>query len=291
MQTAKLYLALALAFALGTRPAMAERSRSEPQQPVEQSRQSVVQHAVKHRVQMELLPTYHIAVPVRVNGKGPYRMIFDLGAPVNLVSGRVALAAGLISEEVARMPTLFGIRGQATLKSFQVGGVVAKNVPVMIVDHPAIERARPVLGQIDGIVGQSFFGRYRITFDYANRYIEFEPTGHEPRDVMMQMLDRLFGPRRPRPIGSSTLWGIAVVDRGDARRPGVLVAKLWPQSPAAVAGLREGDTILEIDGHWTDSVSDAVEAATEAEPGKPVPVLIERDGKQITIHVTPEQGL
>src|SRR5262245_51948813 len=38
----------------------------------------------------ELLKSRHLAIQVRINGHGPYRMIFDTGSPVVLISSRVA---------------------------------------------------------------------------------------------------------------------------------------------------------------------------------------------------------
>src|SRR5262245_39164890 len=73
------------------------------------------------RVEFELLRSLHIAVPVKINDAGPYRLIFDLGAPMNLVSGRFAAEAGLISKESAERPAFFGMRGEKVAKKLQVG--------------------------------------------------------------------------------------------------------------------------------------------------------------------------
>src|SRR3954462_10396498 len=43
----------------------------------------------------------HLAVQAKVNGKGPYRLIFDTGAPVILLSARVGKEAGLTGERPA----------------------------------------------------------------------------------------------------------------------------------------------------------------------------------------------
>src|SRR5262249_457786 len=41
-------------------------------------------------VPFELLKTQHMVVEAKINGKGPYRLIFDTGAPVNLLNNKVA---------------------------------------------------------------------------------------------------------------------------------------------------------------------------------------------------------
>ncbi len=59
-----------------------------------------------------------------------------------------------------------------------------------------------------------------------------------------------------------------------------------PEAPALAAGIRPDDLLVSIDGHdirtWAD-VTTAVRAAGDRE----VPVVVERDGKQITLRATP----
>ncbi|WP_107469852.1 M50 family metallopeptidase [Streptomyces mangrovisoli] len=56
-----------------------------------------------------------------------------------------------------------------------------------------------------------------------------------------------------------------------------------PASPAAAAGLKAGDKIVSFDGVKTDDwdkLSDLIRAV----PGKQVPIVVERDGRQLTLH-------
>ena len=59
-------------------------------------------------VPMEVLQSKHIAVQIKVNGKGPFRVIFDTGSPVTLLSNRIAQEAELLSKEQAKAPALLG---------------------------------------------------------------------------------------------------------------------------------------------------------------------------------------
>jgi membrane-associated protease RseP (regulator of RpoE activity) len=59
-----------------------------------------------------------------------------------------------------------------------------------------------------------------------------------------------------------------------------------PASPAATAGIRPGDKLVSLDGKqitdW-DQVSELIKSV----PGQTVPLVVDRNGKQVTLHVTP----
>ncbi|MGA5053474.1 M50 family metallopeptidase [Streptomyces cellulosae] len=58
-----------------------------------------------------------------------------------------------------------------------------------------------------------------------------------------------------------------------------------PQSPAAAAGMKANDKIVAFDGVRTDDwgkLSDLIRDSA----GKSVPIVVERDGKQVTLHAT-----
>ncbi|CAL9406802.1 Zinc metalloprotease Rip1 [Streptomyces sp. enrichment culture] len=59
--------------------------------------------------------------------------------------------------------------------------------------------------------------------------------------------------------------------------------KTDPASPAAAAGLRARDEIVSFDGVRTDTW-DELSDLIRANPGKEVPIVVERDGRQVTLH-------
>src|SRR5262245_53996365 len=70
-------------------------------------------------VPSELLKTGHMTVKVKVNGKGPYTLIFDTGAPITLVNNKVAKDAGLL-KDIQRPPfSLFGSMGEVKVKDLE----------------------------------------------------------------------------------------------------------------------------------------------------------------------------
>ncbi|GAA1016945.1 zinc metalloprotease [Streptomyces sp. F-3] len=59
--------------------------------------------------------------------------------------------------------------------------------------------------------------------------------------------------------------------------------KTDPLSPAAAAGLKAGDTIVSFNGVRTDNW-DQLSNLIRANPGKEVPIVVERDGRDVTLH-------
>jgi hypothetical protein len=68
--------------------------------------------------------------------------------------------------------------------------------------------------------------------------------------------------------------------------PGVKVSGLVPDSPAAKAGIKEGDTLLKIDGKPVANLQGFSDVLRTLAPGQTVQVVISRDGKDQTVAVT-----
>ena len=66
---------------------------------------------------------------------------------------------------------------------------------------------------------------------------------------------------------------------------GATVAEVVPGSPAAKAGLKEGDVITELDGERIAGTEDLIAAIAAAQPGDTVKLEIERDSKSSEISV------
>jgi S1-C subfamily serine protease len=66
---------------------------------------------------------------------------------------------------------------------------------------------------------------------------------------------------------------------------GATVAEVVPGSPAAKAGLVEGDVITELDGEKIAGTEELIAAIAAAQPGDTVKLEIERDSKSSEISV------
>src|SRR5262249_10586033 len=140
-------------------------------------------------VPFDLLKTKHIVVNAKVNGKGPYRLIFDTGAPISLINNKVARESGMIAKNAPKpIFPLFGSMGPARIKDLEVGDLKARDVNAVVMDHPTLEAISKVLGPIEGIVGFPFFARYTMTIDYQAKEMTFIPNGYDPPDAMEAMM-------------------------------------------------------------------------------------------------------
>jgi hypothetical protein len=246
-------------------------------------------------VPFELLGSKHIAVKVMINGKGPYRLIFDTGAPFILINNKTARDSGMLKDARKPLFTIFNAMGPAKIKMFDLGGVKVQDTQAAVMDHPTVELISKALGPIEGLVGFPFFARYRMTIDYQAKTMILAPSGFAVNDADFDptMLGQkmLEGRGGRRVLAPGAQWGfVPHKDKGD-EADGVVVKEVFAGSAAAAAGLRAGDRLLTLDGRWTDSVLDAFDAARHVKPGRAVALRIQREGKEMTLTASPRDGL
>ena len=246
-------------------------------------------------VPFELLRSGHMAIQVKVNGKGPYRLIFDTGAPVTLLNNKVAKEAGLLKGVATPAFALFGAMGDVKVRSLEVGGLTARDTSAIVMDHPVVGLMAKKLGPLDGIVGFPFFARYKVTLDYKARTLTFAPGTYKPGDPLKSLESELMkmvmgGPAPPKVLAAAGQWGLRA-EKGDKDEAGVTVREVLAGGAAAAAGLKAGDRLLSIDGRWTDSLPDLYAAAGHVKPGTEAVVRVKRDGKEIELKVKPLTGL
>lgn len=240
----------------------------------------------------ELVASNHIVVQARINDKGPFRLIFDSGAPVSLLSNKAAEESGAVAKDAPKS-FLMGMRGEGTIKALEVGDLKAKDIPVIVLDHPTLKALGGFLGRpLDGIIGFTFFARYRTTIDYQAKLMTLEPVDFAVRDILKDLPERLAGPKiaKRRVLAPGGLWGLTLGDPVDSGT-GVAIKTVRPGSPAEVAGLKVGDVLTTLDGRWTSNAADVYVAATGATPGQAVEVVVLRDGKELKLPVKPVSGI
>jgi len=243
----------------------------------------------------EMTGSDHFYVEVKLNGKGPYRLIFDLGAPVTLISVKSARESEALSRDRKKSRGPTGVEGM--VKEMHFGDSVARDIPVMVFDHPAITTMSKFLGkQFDGILGYTFFARYRTTSDYQKKRLWFEPVRETTDNIGSALSDRMLNPMAKLPtkvvIPRASAIGITVETQpAAADKPGppvCRVAQVAADSPAQAAGLKAGDVIVSLGAYWLFSPADLAAALSSVDPGEPLKAIVVRDGHTLEIAVRPQ---
>jgi hypothetical protein len=247
-------------------------------------------------VPFDTIKTQHMIVKVKINGHGPYTLIFDTGAPDSLVNNKLAKDAEIFPKKAKGGGlSLFGARGQFKIKTLEAGDLKAENLSVMVVDHPTVTAISNVVGPIDGIIGFTFFARYKMTIDYQKKEMTFTPNDYTPPDTMAAIMKMLMASKaereRPKVLAPGGLFGFQVAKEADDEDAGVTIKEVLADSPAAAAGLKVGDRLLTLDRRWTDTVGDCYYAASRVRAGETVPATVRRDGKEFTLKIKANAGL
>jgi membrane-associated protease RseP (regulator of RpoE activity) len=81
---------------------------------------------------------------------------------------------------------------------------------------------------------------------------------------------------------------VALIGRGLPDTLEAEVSRVLPDSPAAAAGIRDGDNIIAIDGQRLDVDRDIAEALRDR-VGQPTTIVVERDGGTATVTAVPKE--
>ncbi len=93
-------------------------------------------------------------------------------------------------------------------------------------------------------------------------------------------------PSASRPTGKGpTLGVVPEYAEGDK---GLTVSQVIPNRPAAKAGLKDGDVIVELAGREIRNITVYTAVLQTLVPGREVPVVVLRGGKRLTLKVTPQ---
>ena len=71
------------------------------------------------------------------------------------------------------------------------------------------------------------------------------------------------------------------------RAQGVGVTSVATDSPAARAGVRPGDLLVELDGRPVTGIGDLQRLLAADQIGRPSPVTLVREGRVLTVEITP----
>jgi hypothetical protein len=251
------------------------------------------------RVPYQLTDTKHILVRARINGKGPFHFIIDTGAPTLFVSTESAKKHGLEAGkegwsefdklEIEGGPVLEGVKARVETP-FQVSGMNAMGLPGI---------------RLDGMLGYTVLAHYRIELDLTKPHmvwtrIPWQPpapqgiseNGQAPAEIAvmgnMAKFLQMFIQKRPAPVFvQRRMLGVELSDSGT----GVSILRVLPESPAALAGMKEGDKITHFQEKPVTSLADLHALAAEHAAKEELTIQVDRGGKEQILSVKTGRGL
>lgn len=277
----------ALAICCGLVPALTLANDPKPAEP-----------AAKFEVPYKLTDTKHVLVRAKINGKGPFNMILDTGAPAVFITKPVAKKAGVEVDE----------KGWGTFKDFAVeGGLSVDKVKARVEDLIQIDgmNSMGLAGvELHGVIGYNVLAKFRIDYDFTADKLGFQSLpGFEPPapekieakggdDIqsmgpLIKMLAALSG---MKPNFETAPRGFVGIEFDDAKGA-VVVKTVYEGSPAEKAGIKVGDTIESVKAATVESGKDLAKALAKAGVGTKLTFTVKRGDKTQELTVELGKGL
>lgn len=247
-------------------------------------------------VPYRLTDTNHLCVRAKINGKGPFNLIVDTGAPALYLTKSVATKAGLKAEKT----------GWTTCERFDLeGGLKIDKTRARIEDVPQIEgmNALGAAGlELHGLMGYSVLAQFKIEYDLTRDKLTWTRLNHkvdaperggkgapgsmEVMGSILKFAGMLMGRTTNDPVLTRGFLGVELAS-GEA----IAVKAVLPKSPAAEAGLQPGDRITEFADKPVSAVRDLYPLAAKVTDGKTVRIAIRRGEETKTLTLKAGGGL
>jgi len=254
--------------------------------------------AKRYDVPYRLTDTKHVMVRVKVNGKGPFNMILDTGAPAVFLSKAASKKAGLEADD----------KGWAKADSFELeGGLKVPDTKVRVEDPFQLQgmNRMGLMGvELHGMIGYTLLAKYRVEYDFTADKLGFEPLdftppGAEQLDkgkvddaefnsmvMLTKMMSAFFGKPNYETVPRGFV-GLEFEEKGGA----VVVRKVFPGSPADKAGIKPGDQIESVKNVTVDDARDLARALAKAGVGQKLKVKVKRGDASEELTVELGRGL
>jgi predicted aspartyl protease len=114
-----------------------------------------------------------IVLAVRLNGRGPFRLLLDTGSTHTTVSVTTAAAIGAPVVAKAAMGSAAGSLDRLVVRvdALEVGGIAVSGLLASVVEFDRVVDA----GRIDGVIGQDALASLRYTIDFVRRRVVWSP--------------------------------------------------------------------------------------------------------------------
>jgi hypothetical protein len=125
----------------------------------------------------------HIYISASINGKGPFRFIFDSGAGGTAINRKLVNEMGLTRLGTAEARGVGGADSTEVyqIDTLEVAGVRLMGLPGSTIDFDQLESVAET--RIDGIIGYDLLNRFAISVDYTDHRLVIYRPGIEPHST------------------------------------------------------------------------------------------------------------
>jgi hypothetical protein len=248
-------------------------------------------------VPYRLTDTHHVLLRVKINGKGPFNFVVDTGCPILLIATPVGEKIGLKNDP----------KGWATLDRLELeGGLVQTGVKARV-ETPFQIKGMNNMGlagiELHGLMGYTVLAKYRMQFDFTSDKMSWTPLSFNPpppqplggkaatggMDMMsglVEIVGFLLKSQLPPPPPPRGFIGFEMAEK-DGR---VLIERVLPGSPAAVAGLKAGDRVDVVEGRTIRSVADVIAGASKLTARQTLRLTILRGEQKQDLRIVAGEG-
>jgi len=196
------------------------------------------------------------------------RLMLDTGLRITSFNSPFVKDNGLIkqSPQTVEAMTGFGFGGESRgiigrVRAIQIGDIYIENP---VVDFSQDAKGALATDAYSGIIGAEILCRFNVVFDYMRKQVFLEKNAHFSKPFEFDMS------------------GIRIISEGENFRTHE-VFRLIENSPAATAGLKEGDEIVKIDGRSSSEFTQEEMKKLFMREGKNVTLTIKRDGNLLSV--------
>ncbi|MSR31865.1 MAG: PDZ domain-containing protein [Gemmataceae bacterium] len=250
-------------------------------------------------VPYRLSTSVHLVVRAKVEGKGPFNLIVDTGAPVTFLAEEAAKKIGLKGDE-----NLW-----CQVEHFELeGGLVIPKTKLRLETPFQLKgmNGMAMAGmELHGLIGYDLLARHRIEIDLTRDRMIWTPLDFEPKRPLgiggkgkssagglevvgsiMKTFGALMGMKPPLPPRARGALGLELLDKEGQ----LLVGRVFPGTAAMQSGFQKGDILLFFNGQKVSSFEALRKKTLDTSSDKPFSVLVERAGKKVTLEVSWEEG-
>ncbi len=256
-----------------------------------------------YRVPYRMTDTNHFLVRVRINGKGPFNFLVDTGAPALFISTETAKKIELKVDDADFWTPIDRV-------DFEGGPYLAKvqarvEDPFQLVGMNALGLPG---ASIDGILGFSALARFKLELDPTQDRMTWTRLDYEPKDPFVPRKTKLQTPNEVQALnvlGPIAKLAAAMIGKQpeeqlhpqgflgielESKEGKVTVAKVLADSPAAKAGVEQGDRLMKISGRSISDSKGVHVAIAEVKPGESVTLSVERSGSTLELKAIAGKG-